>query len=88
MESQPPRSAPDAGLNWKDSKSLAVVVSSPLIPGLLEHLRVWLPLDVVEMGADQALQVCSGHTFRLEDYNKLKLSLLVYYVLKISLKLQ
>lgn len=88
MESQPLRSAPDAGLNWKDSGSLAVVVPSPLIPGLLEHLRFWLPLNVVEMGADQALQVCSGHTFRPEGYNKLKLSFLVYYVLKMSLKLQ
>jgi hypothetical protein len=43
-----------------------VVVSSPMILGMLEHLRVKLLLGVVGLGAELVPKVCSGHQLRPE----------------------
>ena len=43
-----------------------VVVSSPLILSVLDHLGVELPLCVVGLGAEPGSKVCSGHRLRLE----------------------
>ena len=42
------------------------VASSAVILGVLDHLRVKLPLGVVREGPKPAPEVCSGNSFRQE----------------------
>lgn len=44
-----------------------IVVPSPVILGILEHLGVKLPLVVMGLGAEPAPKVCSEHRFIPED---------------------
>ena len=46
----------------------AVVASSPLILGVLEHLRVQLPLGVVGLGVEPAPKVCLGYILGVSEH--------------------
>ena len=44
-----------------------IVTSSPVILGMLEHLRLELALSVVRLSVEPVPKVCSGHRLRLEE---------------------